>query len=1005
MDIIQIKENDNYNEMMKISVIGGNNYRIKKAINKARKNEKVTILYLGGSITKQEGYEMEGCYTALSFQYFKDYFNTGDNIIYINSGIAGTDSTLALMRLDIDILPYRPDIVFVEFAVNDAKDTIHREVFESLIISLLESDTKPAVIPIFMLSDSGYSCQGHMQVIGEYYNLPMISVKDALTWGITNHIMKWSDYSNDNIHPNQCGHSLTAEFIAYYYREVDKTQQDEEFHTPTKPFYDNSYVNIKHIDARNVKANTVGSFRAAAFASGFQFGWKHNSYSENESFRMKLNCKNLFAAFKESNTFIVGNAEVYIDGSYQCTLNGYRMFAWDNSTAKLIFSEDECKEHLIEVRMASGDEEKEFSLLAFGYSTDQVKETNSAIEIQDNRIELSPLISDGMVLQRNSEVRIWGSVRVPGKKLILNFIDKEYQTEVDQQGNWEVILEGLSAGGPYDMQINYGEEQRTIYNILIGDVWVLGGQSNMQIPVKRTLDLFEEEVKDARCPFIRQFIVSLDYDFHSPRNELTGGNWFSVTPGSVYDFSAVGYFYAKELYEKYQVPIGLILTALGGTPAQAWMSEKSLMGFERFQEELNLYKNDDYVKDIMKKDAMQSRQWYSNLHAKDAGLHDEIGKWYSENYNDSDWKSAEIPFNFKGTELEFIKGSVWFRKEIDIPETMIKGKAKLILGTIIDADDTYINGIHVGNTGYLYPPRRYEIPEGVLKKGKNVITVRVIITGNIGAFVTDMPYFLKVGPVKLPISGTWKYHIGCVLSPMEPTTFFQNKPTGVYNAMIYPLKKYNIKGALWYQGETNTGYPYDYKNLQEAVIKDWRATWDMGDFPFLFVQLPNYCPWKLEPEESSWAILRDQQRQAMEINNTGMAVALDVGEYNELHPQNKKVVGERLALWARHMVYGDDIVYSGPIYEYMERKGDTITLHFNHIGSGLISRGRELKMFEICGKDNKFVAAKAIIVKDTVCVSSEKVKEPVAVRYAWADNPEEANLYNLEELPASPFIT
>lgn len=1004
MDFKQFMENDKFSLMLEQSLVSeGNNYRMKKAIEKAHNNEKVTLIYVGASITEQRNREMDSCYASLSYEYFKDSFGRSDNIRYINAGITGTTSTLGLVRLENDVLQYSPDIVFVEFAVNDMKDEVSREVFESMVISLLMAESQPAVILLFMCSESRYSCQGHMQVIGEHYRLPMISIKDALLAGINLNLLKWADYADDNLHPNKNGHYLIAELIANYFKKVRVAETDEEFILPEKPFYGNSFTDITVLDSRNAKITSTGSFFAqkAETLYEFKYGWNHFNNSGNDSLVMKLNCKNLFAVYKESNSSTVGNAEVYVDGQLKCKLNGYQMFAWNNPTCKLVFSEATSIEHTIEIKMVAGDEKKEFDLMAFGYSR---KQMNGKEHLMSScNIELSPLISDGMVLQRDSKVRIWG-IAAPKEKLNLEFIECNYQTQTDEQGKWEVILEGLSAGGPFEMQIDCKDDQRIIHNIMVGDIWVLGGQSNMQIPIGRTLDLFEDEVKNANCPYIRQFTVPEIYNFHGPCDELTGGSWLAVTPGTVNNFSGVGYFYAKKLYEKYHVPIGLIFTAIGGTPSEAWISEKTLMRFGRFQEDLLLCKDDTYVQEKKQRDETQNIIWYSTLYEKDAGLHGET-PWYSTDYNDSDWKTMEVPNSFKDTELEYLKGAVWFRKEIDVPESLLNGKAKLILGTIVDADDTYINGIAIGTTGYLYPPRRYEIPEGVLKKGKNVIAVRVMITSNVGAFVTDMPYFLKANGKKLPISGTWKYCIGAILNAMSPTTFFQYKPTGVYNAMIYPLRKYCIRGALWYQGESNTGYPYDYKKLQEAVIKDWRNTWNIGDFPFLYVQLPKYCPWRMEPEESGWAIVRDQQRRAMDIKNTGMAVSLDVGEYNDLHPQDKKTVGERLALWAEKMLYDEDIVYSGPLYNHMEIEGSRIKLYFDYIGSGLTAKEGELKTFEICGKDNKFVEAESVIEGNTVCVSSVLVDDPVYARYAWADCPEEANLYNKEGLPAAPFTT
>lgn len=621
-----------------------------------------------------------------------------------------------------------------------------------------------------------------------------------------------------------------------------------------------------------------------------------------------------------------------------------------------------------------------------------------------SRIWLSPLIGDGMVLQRADKVVIWGRA-IPGKELRLNFLNTDYNTRVKEDGSWSIDLYDLGPGGPYNINIYHEGEERVIRDVLVGDVWVLGGQSNMQIPISRTLDLFEEEVRGADCPEIRQFIVPMVYDFQNPVDELSDGNWVSVTPDSVYSFSAIGYFFSKMIYEKYKIPIGLLFTAIGGTPAEAWISEDSLKSFDRFQDLLNKCKEDSYVQAIIQKENEYHEQWDKELLESDEGLRDNPLPWYKEEYNDRDWGEIQLPSSFRDTDLEFIGGSVWFRKEFYIPENMAGKEGKLLLGTIIDADHTYINGAMIGNTEYLYPPRRYKIPEGILKAGKNIITVRVIMTLNIGGFVADMPYFIKVGDEQIPISGAWKYKVSAITKANIPTTFFQYKPTGVYNGMIYPLRNYSIRGALWYQGESNTENPYDYKDLFGTVISDWRKLWNKGNFPFYYVQLANHCPWRLEPEESGWARVREAQRQIMDLPNTGMAVTIDVGMYNDLHPWDKKSVGERLALWALNQVHGENNVCSGPIYNRMDVEDNKIRLYFDHIASGLIQKGDKLESFEICGSDDIFYSAEALIDGDTIVVSSKELTKPEGVRYAWADNPEAANLFNKDGLPASPFIT
>lgn len=620
-------------------------------------------------------------------------------------------------------------------------------------------------------------------------------------------------------------------------------------------------------------------------------------------------------------------------------------------------------------------------------------------------IILPPLISNGMVLQREARVKIWGQA-ASGEELILTFLEKQYRTTTSEDGAWEVVLEGLEPGGPFTMMIACGGSELTLQDIMVGDVWVLGGQSNMQIPVRRTLDLFAEEVKDACCPQIRSFLVPMVYDFHGPQDELSGGSWISVDPVTVYDFSAIGYFFAKKIYEKYKVPIGFLFTAIGGTPAEAWISEQTVRSFKRFDELLDLCKDDSYVQGIIQREEEENGLWYKELYEADEGFQDPSGPWYREDCDCSDWKEMTLPGNFEGTELGEIKGgAIWFRKEITVPASMLKGPGKLLLGTLIDADDTYINGVRIGGTGYLYPPRRYEIPEGLLREGKNTITVRLLVTQNTGAFVTDMPYFLRANGQELPVSGVWKYKIGAVTREQKPTTFFQYKPAGLYNGMIYPLRRYAIRGVLWYQGESNDSHPEGYKDLFEAVIRDWRRLWDMGSFPFLYVQLANYCPWRKEPKVSNWARLREEQRRAMEIPETGMVVTIDKGMYNDLHPWDKKSVGERLALWALRMVFGEDIVCSGPIYDYMEKEGSALRLYFKHVGSGLTIQGDRLDGLEVCGEDEIFYPAEGIIEGDTLLVACDRVQAPCHVRYGWRNNPEEANLYNKEGLPASPFTS
>ncbi|MRH41441.1 sialate O-acetylesterase [Aquibacillus halophilus] len=612
----------------------------------------------------------------------------------------------------------------------------------------------------------------------------------------------------------------------------------------------------------------------------------------------------------------------------------------------------------------------------------------------------SSLISDGMVLQRNKRIAIWGKT-INSQIVEISFLGKSYQTESDSDGNWTIFLEDLKPGGPHQMEI-IADEKTVINDILIGDVWVLGGQSNMEIPVKRTLDLLEDEVKTINHPSIRQFSVPQHPNFHAPQDDISGGKWIPATTTNVMDFSAAGYFFAADLYEKYQVPIGLILTAVGGTPIEAWMSEETLHQVGGYEATIEKNRNDIYVANTKRNDEQHNDQWYKNLNEQDKGL---AQGWQEVSYDATEWQTFQVPNSWEGSELESIRGAVWFRKEIDVPDSMTVGKAKIKLGTIIDADDTYINGTQIGNTGYRYPPRRYTIQEGLLKPGKNVIAVRVISTQNTGAFVTDMPYKLISNGHELDLQGSWKYRVGAVTEEQKPQTFFNTMPIGLYNGMIAPIRNYAIKGVLWYQGESNSQQPKGYRRLFEGLVSDWRSNFNVVDLPFIFTQLANWDADPNNPKGTKWAELREEQRKGLAITNTGMAVAIDIGEHNDLHPQNKKTLGQRLALSAKKLVYGEDIVASGPIYNRMKQVGSSIHLDFYHVGSGLIAQNGQLKQFEISDVDGTFVPANAIIKDNKVIVTNEQVENPQHVRYAWLDNPAGANLYNKEGLPASPFTT
>ncbi|WP_289665525.1 sialate O-acetylesterase [Flavobacterium panacagri] len=614
------------------------------------------------------------------------------------------------------------------------------------------------------------------------------------------------------------------------------------------------------------------------------------------------------------------------------------------------------------------------------------------------QIKLPRLISDGMILQRDTKVNIWGWASA-NENIELDFKGKKYKTIASEDGKWSIQLSSQKAGGPFEMTLK-GINTIVLKNILFGDVWLCSGQSNMELPMDRLKDKYKEVIAKSENSNIRQFLVPDEYYFEKERNDFSTGSWVEANPINVLQFTGVGYFFATEIYEKYKVPIGLINSALGGSPAESWINEEGIKKFPEYYQEYLKFKDGKLEKEIDANDRKVSSDWYKLLNETDLGLKN---KW--KNTTDvSDWKTMNIPGYWVDGELGNLNGSVWFKKEFTLGKIK-ESQAKIILGRIIDADSVFVNGNFVGTTSYQYPPRIYSFNSSLLKEGKNEITIRVINNSGRGGFVTDKPYELIIGDKTIDLKGSWNYKLGSKMLPLPGQTFVRWKPVGLYNAMIAPIKNYPLKGVLWYQGEANTKKPLEYTALMETLINTWRTELKQEKLPFLLVQLPNFMDPKTEPTESNWAVLRQQQSKVLEIPNTGMAVAIDLGEWNDIHPLNKSDVGKRLALQARKLVYGEKkLVTSGPIFKSMKQKDEQLVLSFDSLGTGLMNKGgNTLNGFAIAGADGKFVWAKAVIEDDKVMVWNNDIRNPVKVRYAWADNPFNANLYNQENLPASPF--
>ena len=544
-------------------------------------------------------------------------------------------------------------------------------------------------------------------------------------------------------------------------------------------------------------------------------------------------------------------------------------------------------------------------------------------------VRLPKLISDGMVLQHNVPLKIWGWAD-PGEKITLRFNQLKLTATAAADSSWTINLPAQKAGGIYTMSIN----DITLNNITFGDVWLCSGQSNMELQIYRVIDLYREEIAKADNQMIRLFAVPYNYNHNQPEKDTKSGEWKAVTPENVLNFSAVAYFFAQELYSKHHIPIGLINASYGGSPVEAWIDEATLQQFPNHVKTLQLFKDKTYCDSIKRSDNQKNRQWYSDVNENDKGF----GKWYKDEVNTNDWGTMTIPGYWANqpTGLGRTNGVVWFRKEINVPAAMAGKAAELRLGCIVDADSTFINGVYIGNITYQYPPRIYKVPAGLLKEGKNTITVRVINNSGQGGFVPDKLYRIATATDTIDLKGAWHFKLGTSMPAMSAQTFFQWKPVGLYNGMIAPIENYVVKGVIWYQGESNTGNPKEYRQSFPALIHLWRAKRNNPQMPFLYVQLANYMLGSPEyTAESNWAELRNVQRETLGIPNTGMAVTIDIGEWNDIHPLNKKDVGQRLALWAEKIAYNNkQIVASGPLYQSMSIKENKVMLSFTNTGSG-----------------------------------------------------------------------
>ncbi len=621
------------------------------------------------------------------------------------------------------------------------------------------------------------------------------------------------------------------------------------------------------------------------------------------------------------------------------------------------------------------------------------------------QIILPTVWRDSMILQRDMEQRLWGKAGSK-EKLKITFNDKLTKTVADEAGNWQVILPAMNAGGPYNLTIEGKTNKITISQILFGDVYLCIGQSNMVHQMDLHNITYASDIANANDPDIRHVFVP-------PMTNLTGKQsdmpkplpWKSANPKDVGRFTAVGYFFAKQIHDLFKIPIGLINASVGGTPIEAWMSESGFQNMPNQMAIINKNKDTAYINNLIRAGSNQTIRTQSN----DKGLGE---KWYSPESMSQHWHTINIPGYWEDQGLKDLNGVVWYRKHISLSPSFVDKQAKLYLGRIVDADELYINGQRIGCTTYQYPQRRYSIPPGIMKTGDNLLVVRVTNNFGKGGFVPDKPYALECGKESMDLKGTWEYKVGEVYRPRQSTSISapgfnaQNQPTALYNAMVAPYENFNLKGVLWYQGESNTSRATEYEALQIAQIKNLRDNFHNTNLPFLFVQLPNFMDYNYLPSESDWAKLRDAQLKASKTPNTAMAVAIDLGEWNDIHPDNKKSVAERLALAAENIIYKKPIEYSGPVFKSQTIIQNKIIIEFDHAGNGITTQdGEPLSDFAIAGEDRQWVWAKTQIENNKIFVWSDEVPSPKYVRYAWADNPINPNLVNKEGLMASPFRT
>ena len=612
-------------------------------------------------------------------------------------------------------------------------------------------------------------------------------------------------------------------------------------------------------------------------------------------------------------------------------------------------------------------------------------------------VSLPHIFGDNMVLQRETPIPVWGTAGA-GAEVKVVFNQQAKTAVADASGKWSLKLDAEKAGGPYTLTVR-GNNEVIYKNVMVGEVWFCSGQSNMEWTVGQSMN-FEQEKKEAGFPEIRHIKIPKVIK-NIPQTDFDSTSWVVCDSSTVGSFTGVGYFFAKNLYKKLNVPIGLINTSWGGTNIETWTSREGFENSDEFREmiaSIPVVSIDSLEKLAAGRGGKRIEKLQGSPLAIDSV---EVVK---SSFDDSGWPGLNQPQLWEEQSLKALDGVVWLRKTVELKESQLKPDANIELSTIDDFDETYINGVKVGATRQWNLIRNYPVPDGLLKPGKNVIVIRVTDTGGGGGIYGDPANLrLVLGKTSIPLNGMWKFHVEWVEEVINMNSF----PSIAYNAMINPLIPYAFRGVIWYQGESNAGRAYQYRKAFPLMIEDWRSKWGESDFPFYYVQLATFGATGTSNLGCGWAELQEAQTMTLEVPNTGMVVTTDVGNPKDIHPTNKQTVGQRLSAIALNNVYGIKQPHKSPSFESMKVEGSVATVKFKDIGSGLVIKGLngEVGGFEIAGSDQMFYPARAVLKDNAVLVSSGKVKVPAAVRFGWKGDNSDCNLFNKEGFPAVPFRT